>query len=80
VSFDSPSENAAFAQKESFPFPLLSDSRARLASQLGAGDEGSKYARRMSVLVGPDSRVLRIYEKVDPATHPEEVLADLAAG
>lgn len=35
-------------------------------------------ATRMSVLIGPDGTVRKVYEKPDPDSHPDEVLADLA--
>ena len=34
---------------------------------------------RKSVLVGPDGKVVKTYETVKPAEHPDEVLADLTA-
>ncbi len=33
--------------------------------------------KRISVLIGPDGRVVRRYDAVTPADHPDEVLADL---
>ncbi len=33
---------------------------------------------RKSVLVGPDGKIIKTYETVKPAEHPDEVLADLA--
>lgn len=34
-------------------------------------------ATRMSVLIGPDGKVIKTYPQPDAATHPAEVLADL---
>ncbi len=34
---------------------------------------------RKSVLVGPNGKVVKTYDAVKPADHPDEVLADLAA-
>jgi len=36
ASFDTPADNAAFARKYSFPFPLLSDPDRTLALAYGA--------------------------------------------
>jgi peroxiredoxin len=34
-------------------------------------------ATRLSVLIGPDGKVVRVYEKPDAEAHPADVLADL---
>jgi len=78
VSFDGVEENRAFAEKFSFPFDLLSDDDRELALELGAAaspDDG--YAKRMSFLIDEDGNIARIYAKVEPATHPQQVLQDL---
>lgn len=78
VSFDSPKSNAEFAEDEQFPFSLLSDADRGLAVQVGAADDNRQmFARRLSYLVDADGTVLRVYTKVDPATHAETVLKDL---
>ncbi len=78
VSFDTPADNARFAAEQRFPFRLLSDTDRRLAVQVGAADSPeASYPRRVSFLVGGDGRVLKVYPKVDPATHAQEVLKDL---
>ncbi len=33
---------------------------------------------RVSVLIGPDGRVIKTYDAPDPERHPAEVLADLS--
>lgn len=80
VSFDSPADNARFAAEQRFPFRLLSDTSRQLAVQVGAADSPkADYPKRMSFLVGGDGRVLKVYEKVNPSTHAQEVLKDLQA-
>jgi|YNPBryunderm2012_1023409.scaffolds.fasta_scaffold12001_4 peroxiredoxin Q/BCP len=80
VSFDDPKSNAEFVKKENFPFRLLSDTERSLGVQVGAADSpGRLFARRISYLVGPDGKVLKAYEKVDPSTHASEVLTDIDA-
>ena len=43
---------------------------------------GKKYwgVERTSFLIGPDGKIERIFRKVKPETHSEQVLAALAAG
>jgi peroxiredoxin Q/BCP len=78
VSFDTVTANAAFAEKEDFPFRLLSDHERKLGVQVGAADSPSRlFARRISYLIGPDGTVLKSYRDVNPATHAQEVLNDV---
>jgi peroxiredoxin Q/BCP len=79
VSYDSPTTNRAFAEKNSLPFLLLSDSDHELAKEVGAARALLPYAKRISYLVGPDGRVLVAYPDVDPDTHAAEVIADYRA-
>ena len=44
----------------------------------GAADAAdATYPARISYLIDPDGRVQKVYATVDPAAHPDEVLADL---
>jgi len=80
ASFDSCEDNKAFRDKFSFPFPLLCDTDKALGAAYGAcADESADYANRITVVVGPDGTVVRVYPEVSAKTHPEEVLADLKA-
>jgi peroxiredoxin Q/BCP len=78
VSFDDPKDNATFARQQHFPFRLLSDRDRTLAEAVGAADSANQpAARRISYLVGPDGKVRRAYDTVRPATHAQQVLADV---
>ena len=78
VSFDEPAANAEFVKAEGFPFRLLSDSDHVLASAVGARSSSLQlFASRISYLVGPDGKVLKVYGEVIPATHAGDVLSDL---
>lgn len=79
VSFDSPAANAAFKEKFGFPYDLLSDQDGVMSRAYGAAEEGARTASRVSVLVGPDGKVAKVYATVKPADHPDQVLADLKA-
>ena len=71
-------DNAAFAQRFAFNFPLLSDTTRSVGLLYGAADDPSaQHAKRISYLIGPDGRVRRAFPKVNAATHPEEILAEL---
>ena len=78
VSFDTESENAAFAEKFHFDFPLLCDTTRELGIAYGACEDATaRTAKRISYLIGPDGTVRRAYPRVSAASHPAEVLAEL---
>jgi peroxiredoxin Q/BCP len=78
VSFDTPAENRAFAEKFSFNFPLLCDTERAMGLAYGAADSTiSANARRVGVVIGPDGRVREWLAKVDARTYPQEVVKRL---
>ena len=78
VSFDTPEENAAFAKKYSFPFPLLCDTRRDVGVAYGAADSAEdEYARRIAYLIDENGRIAQAYPKVDPGAYPKEQLERL---
>lgn len=80
VSFDEPEANRRFREKFDFPFPLLSETTRELAMACGAcADPQAKAAARITVVIDADGRIERVYPKVEPKAHAEELLRDLAA-
>ena len=68
-------ENAAFAQKFHFPYPLLCDTARAIGMAYGACDSPTdRTARRISYVIGPDGMIEHAFPKVDAKTHPAEVL------
>ena len=60
--------------------PLLADTRAQLLTALGVGQsefKGTKYWDRVTFLVDPKGVVRKVYPKVKPDGHDQEVLRDL---
>ena len=79
VSNDAPSKNKRFKEKYDFPFDLLSDEKLSCSVAYGAAASSSAgKAARISYLIGPDGKVLKVYATVKAGGHPEEVLSDLA--
>jgi len=69
-------ENAAFAAKFNFPYPLLCDTQREMGVAYGACDAPTdSHARRISYVIGPDGRIEHAFPKVDTRTHPAAVLA-----
>jgi peroxiredoxin Q/BCP len=78
ISFDAEADNAAFAKKFGYDFPLLCDTTREIGLAYGAcDDKGAGYAKRISYVIGPDGKIKKVYPKVNAAQHPEEVLKDL---
>jgi peroxiredoxin Q/BCP len=78
ISCDSPADNRAFKAKFDFPYDLLSDEDRQVSMAYGAAATADQpYPARISYLIDPDGRVARVYEKVVPAEHTAQVLADL---
>jgi peroxiredoxin Q/BCP len=81
VSLDDIESHAAFAEKYSLPFSILADTEQQAATAYGVLRKigPMTLAKRQSFLIDPDGNIVKHYEQVDPATHTEEVLADLRA-
>lgn len=78
ISFDPVNQNAKFASKENFPYPLLSDTDRKVGLAYGACDSAdASSAKRITYVIGPDGKVAQVYGKVNAAKHPEEVLQTL---
>jgi len=79
VSLDDVDSHAQFAEKFSLPFPLLADVEGKAAEAYGVKTKmfGMTVAKRQTFVIGPDGTIAKHYEKVDPDSHSEQVLADL---
>ncbi len=78
MSNDPPADNKAFRDKFSFNFDLLSDQSNATAIAYGAAEDASAKAhKRISFIIGPDARIVKIYGEVVAAENPEQVLGDL---
>ena len=75
MSFDTPGENAKFAEKFEFPFPLLSDTDRKIGLAYGACDSPKdEYARRIAYVIDENGRIAQAHAKVDAKTYPAEQL------
>ena len=79
VSLDDVESHKAFAENHGLPFPLLADVDGNAASAYGVKTRmlGMEVAKRQTFIIAPDGTIAKHYEKVDPAAHSTEVLADL---
>ena len=83
VSPDSPKTHTNFITKHDLPFTLLADTEREVLKLYGAWGLKKMYGReyegvlRTTFLIGADGKIAKIYEKVKPAAHSAEILADL---
>lgn len=79
VSVDSIASHREFAGKHQLPFLLLADESGQVAAAYGSLGPlpGVRMAKRHTFLIDPSGRIAKVYTKVDPATHSQQVLADL---
>jgi peroxiredoxin Q/BCP len=81
VSPDSAASHAKFKKKHGLEIELASDETKSMLEAYGVWTEKSMYGRtymgveRTTVLIGPDGKVARVWEKVKVPGHAEEVLA-----
>jgi thioredoxin-dependent peroxiredoxin len=80
-SVDTEDAHKAFAKKYSLPFPLLLDPDKKIASSYGVenGIPILGLDHRTTFVIGPDGRILKVYPKVDPAIHANEIIDELGA-
>lgn len=84
VSTQGQDSHKKFAEKHELPFTLLVDEDKKINEAYGVWQlkkfMGREYmgTMRWSFLIDPDGKIAKIYTKVKPAEHAEEVLMDLA--
>ena len=79
VSVDGVESHDRFAKKYQLPFTLLADDAKKVVKLYGVAGSVLPWASRVSFLIDPKGIVAKIYDKVTPAGHAQEVLADVAA-
>lgn len=63
-----------FTEKEKLKMPLLADDENKLLKALGIENAKGSAAQRVTFVVNKEGKIAKIYTKVDPTKHPEEVL------
>jgi peroxiredoxin Q/BCP len=85
VSPDGRASHEKFRDKFDLNFPLLVDADHSVADAYGAWGQKKMYGReyegilRSTIVIDPEGRIEKIYRKVKPEGHAEEVLAELGA-
>jgi len=78
VSHDSWDSHQAFAKGNALPFALVADTDGTVARSYGVSSTLGLDSR-VTFLVGPDGKIEKVWPKVDPGVHADEVLAAATA-
>ena len=80
ISIDNTESHAAFSSKYHLPFPLLADTDGEVARAYGSYFSFGplKFARRHTFIVDPAGKVARIYRKVVPGKHSDQIMQELS--
>ena len=85
ISKDSVASHEKFAAKYDLPFTLLADEAKEVLELYGVWGKKKMYCKeyfgtkRMSYLIDSQGNISKIYKKVKPEAHAEEVLQDIQA-
>ena len=79
INTDNTESHTRFITKQQLPFPLLSDETGTVSKQyetlfkLGP----IKFCKRHSFIIDPQGKIAKIYRKVSPAQHSQQIITDL---
>lgn len=79
VSVDSAESHKDFCAKEGLSFKLLSDAKAEVSRAYGSLMSDRGLSARNTFLISPKGTIAKVFLKVNPEGHAEEVLSALAA-
>ena len=83
MSADSTKKQKNFCEKQSFPFPLLSDQSTDVLKAYDAWGIKKMYGReyegiyRITYVIDEDGKIINAYSKVSVKTHALDILQDL---
>ena len=86
VSIDSEKSHQNFIEKQSLNFPLLADVEKKMVNDYDVWGEKSMYGRkfmgvfRKTFLINEEGKIDKIYDKVQVATHAEDIIKDWGIG
>jgi len=75
ISGDSVESHKKFVDKYHLPFTLLADEGLKVAKLYDA--KSPLWANRVSYLINKEGEIIKVYPKVDPASHAAEIYEDL---
>jgi peroxiredoxin Q/BCP len=81
INTDKAESHSHFVNKFQLPFPLLSDPQGEVSQlydtlfKLGP----VKFCKRHSFIIDPNGQIAKIYRKVNPKRHSQQIITDLKA-
>ncbi len=84
VSVDDEKKHKKFAEKYNLPFRLLADTEKKIVQDYGVWGEKSLYGKkhmgtnRVTYLIDENGKIEKVFPKVKPETHAEELLQVLS--
>ncbi len=76
ISTDNPRSHKQFKEKYRLPFTLLADTAKQVCKQYGVLSPLG-FAQRITFIINPEGEIVKVFTKVNPAVHAEEVKAFL---
>lgn len=80
ISKDNPNSHEKFKAKYSLNFTLLVDQPGKVIAEYGAWGKkmfGKEGILRKTFIINPEGQVVKVYGKVTPLGHGDQVIADL---
>lgn len=80
ISMDTPESHEAFRNKHDLPFVLLSDPMGETIRAYGAWGKkmfGHEGILRKTFIIDPEGKVQKVYGRVTPLGHGEQIASDL---
>ena len=74
VSVDSTASHQKFTEKFHLPFPLLADTDKSVSKAYGVLNDKATASRRVTFLIDEHGKILKTFQTVKPADHPQEIL------
>lgn len=75
ISFDSPAENRAFAEKNAYPFPLLCDTSREVGLAYRAIDSlEERYPKRFTYVISPEGKIEVAIDTKSPGAQAGQLL------
>ena len=84
ISKDTVKAHKKFVDKYSLNFTLLADPEHTTIDAYGAWQQKSMFGRkymgiqRSTIIINPESQIVKQYPKVDPSKHAAEIISDLS--
>ncbi len=77
VSVQTVKSHLAFIKKYHLNFLLLADPRHKVAKEYGVYNPKWKLDDRVTFLLNPNGKIVKVYPRVDPSMNPDQVIAEL---